>query len=89
MRFPRCLAAWSFILWGLRVGLGGGGVCEPSEIMCRTLGVCDVGMWCAGKSALRLYCIPKQVTGPQRVKNYCTTNSFYTKIKRHCLNLQA
>lgn len=41
------------------------------------LEMCLIEYGFAGKRILSLHCIPKQVTGPQRVKDHCTIDSFY------------
>lgn len=59
--------------------LGWGMVHESSEITCETQGVSDTGMWvCREKDPL--ITLNSQIgTGPQRVKELCTTYYFYIK----------
>lgn len=88
MMLLRPPGAWSFIPWSLRADLGwGGSVHDPSEVMCKTLGVCDVGRGCWGECPS--FILYSQIGyWPRRVKNHCSTYSFYTKTSPHCLSLQ-
>ena len=59
--------------------LGQGAVRESSEITCEAQGVSDPGMWVCREKDLWITLNSEIGTGPQRVKELCTTYYFHTK----------
>lgn len=66
MMLLRPPGAWSFIPWSLRADLGwGGSVHDPSEVMCKTLGVCDVGRGVLGRMSFVYPVFPNRLLAPK------------------------